>query len=599
MRLPFLIGNTHRLPRAARQLAAALRARSFSAEAACDPELAVRLVGLAHVARREAGVLLSRHGTVAHLLLGRNWPGLEATLQSRRRGRPCGLRLVLVYDQAEAYPTEADLDLLEGARLDFLVTVGHRRGQATEAWVATPARSTGGRKDPGGFEVALEGPFSVETLGHLRAWERIRAAEEAWRDGPAGAERPERAVLVGLVVPGREGWSTPESLEELRRLAETAGAEVVDVLTQERRSPDPATLIGRGKVAELRALVEREAADLVVFDEELTPAQQRNLEEELGVKVLDRTALVLDIFARRARTREGRLQVELAQMTYLLPRLAGKGVLLSRLGGGIGTRGPGETQLETDRRRVRRRIDELRARLEEVARTRRTQRRARQQAEVPVVALVGYTNAGKSTLLNALSGAQVFVEDKLFATLDPTARRAHLPDGRPVVLVDTVGFLQKLPTQLVAAFRATLEEVTEADVLVHVLDVSHPAWPRQREAVEHLLEELGADGKPTVLALNKTDRLSPEQVAEVVQLTSGVPISALRGTGLEALLEQVARALPAWPRTRLRIPYAQARILAELRRRGRVLREEYLPDAVHVEAELPRALLSRLQAWAT
>jgi GTP-binding protein HflX len=308
---------------------------------------------------------------------------------------------------------------------------------------------------------------------------------------------------------------------------------------------------------------------------------------------------VLDIFARRARTREGRLQVELAQMTYLLPRLAGKGVLLSRLGGGIGTRGPGETQLETDRRRVRRRIDELRARLEEVARTRRTQRRARQQAEVPVVALVGYTNAGKSTLLNALSGAQVFVEDKLFATLDPTARRAHLPDGRPVVLVDTVGFLQKLPTQLVAAFRATLEEVTEADVLVHVLDVSHPAWPRQREAVEHLLEELGADGKPTVLALNKTDRLSPEQVAEVVQLTGGVPISALRGTGLEALLEQVARALPAWPRTRLRIPYAQARILAELRRWGRVLREEYLPDAVHVEAELPRALLSRLQAWAT
>ncbi|MCL6499609.1 MAG: GTPase HflX, partial [Firmicutes bacterium] len=374
----------------------------------------------------------------------------------------------------------------------------------------------------------------------------MRAAEEASRGAPSGSERPERAVLVGLVVPGRGGYSDPESLEELRRLAETAGAEVVDVLTQERPRPDPATLIGRGKVAELRALVEREAADLVVFDEELTPAQQRNLEEELGVKVLDRTALVLDIFARRARTREGRLQVELAQMTYLLPRLVGKGVLLSRLGGGIGTRGPGETQLETDRRRVRRRIDELRASIEEVARARRTQRRARQQAEIPVVALVGYTNAGKSTLLNALSGAQVFVEDKLFATLDPTARRARLPDGRPVVLVDTVGFLRKLPTQLVAAFRATLEEVTEADALVHVLDVSHPAWERQRQAVEELLEELGADGKPTVLALNKTDRLPADRVAELVARTGGVPISALRRTGLEELLARVAQALPGW-----------------------------------------------------
>lgn len=587
MRLPFLIGNTHRLSKEARNLVAALRGRTFAPDLVCDPELAARLAQLAHVARREVGVLLSRNGHCAHVLLGRNWPGLEVTLQRRRDGRPCGLRLVLVYDQPEAYPTDADLELLEGARLDLLVTVGHRRGQVTEAWVTTAAGS-----------LQLEGPFDLETLGHLRAAERIRAAEEASRGAPSGSERPERAVLVGLVVPGRGGYSDPESLEELRRLAETAGAEVVDVLTQERPRPDPATLIGRGKVAELRALVEREAADLVVFDEELTPAQQRNLEEELGVKVLDRTALVLDIFARRARTREGRLQVELAQMTYLLPRLVGKGVLLSRLGGGIGTRGPGETQLETDRRRVRRRIDELRARIEEVARARRTQRRARQQAEIPVVALVGYTNAGKSTLLNALSGAQVFVEDKLFATLDPTARRARLPDGRPVVLVDTVGFLRKLPTQLVAAFRATLEEVTEADALVHVLDVSHPAWERQRQAVEELLEELGADGKPTVLALNKTDRLPADRVAELVARTGGVPISALRRTGLEELLARVAQALPGWPRTRLRIPYAQAGLLAELRRGGRVLREEYHPDAVHVEAELPWALLSRLKPWA-
>ena len=588
MRLPFLVGNTHRLSKTARQLAVALRGRSFAGESVCDPELARRLAQLAHTARREAGVLMSRSGHCAHVLLGRNWPGLEGTLQRRREGRPCGLRLVLVYDQPDGYPADADLELLEHARLDLLVTLGHRRGEVTEAWVASAA----------GRSCQLEGPFDLDTLPHLRALDRIRAAEPVWRTSPADSQRPERAVLVGLVVPEREGYSDPESLEELRRLAETAGAEVVDVLTQERPRPDPATLIGSGKVAELRGLVEREAADLVVFDEELSPAQQRNLEEELGIKVLDRTALVLDIFARRARTREGRLQVELAQMTYLLPRLVGKGVLLPRLGGGIGTRGPGETQLETDRRRVRRRIDELRARIEEVARARRTQRRARQQADVSVVALVGYTNAGKSTLLNALTGARVFVEDKLFATLDPTARRTRLPDGRPVVLVDTVGFLRKLPTQLVAAFRATLEEVTEADVLVHVVDVSHPAWERQRRAVEELLEELGADGVPTVLALNKTDRLPPKRVAQLVTYTGGVPISALRRTGLEDLLRRVAEALPGWPRTQLRIPYAHVRVLAELRRWGHVLREEYLPDAVHVEAELPQALLSRLAAWA-
>ena len=591
MRLGFLVGNTHRLSKAAREAARALREESFSPEAACDPELARRLAALAHLSRREVGALVSRHGTVAHVLFGRNWPGLEGTLQRRRDGRPCGLRLVLVYDHEDSYPAEADLDLLTSARLDFLVTLGHRKREFTEAWVATAA---------GAGSPHLEGPFDLGALAHVHALDRIRAAEDAaLRAGPQ-AERPERAVLVGLLVPGKPGWSTPETLEELRRLAETAGADVVDVLTQERPRPDPATLIGSGKVAELRALVEREAADLVVFDEELSPAQQRNLEEELGVKVLDRTALVLDIFARRARTREGRLQVELAQMTYLLPRLVGRGVLLSRLGGGIGTRGPGETQLETDRRRVRRRIDELRARIEEVARTRRTQRRARQQAQVPVVALVGYTNAGKSTLLNALSGAHVFVEDKLFATLDPTARRVRLEDGRPVVLVDTVGFLQKLPTQLVAAFHATLEEVTEADVLVHVLDISHPGWERQREAVEALLEELGADGKPTVLALYQVARLSPDRVAELVERTGGVPISALRRAGLDALLERVAAVLPApWPRARLRIPYAHARVLSEVRAQGRVLHEEYGPDAVHVEAELPEPFLRRLQPWAT
>ncbi|HXF82747.1 MAG TPA: GTPase HflX, partial [bacterium] len=327
------------------------------------------------------------------------------------------------------------------------------------------------------------------------------------------APGPERAVLVGVhgVDPGRD----PE-MEELARLAEAAGAVVVGTLVQHRTRPVPATFLGRGKVEELRALCRRVGADLVIADHELTPVQQRNLEDALGIKVIDRTALVLDIFARRAQTHEGRLQVELAQMTYLLPRLTGRGTALSRLGGGIGTRGPGETKLEVDRRRIRRRITDLRRQIAEIRRTRALQRAARREAQFPTVALVGYTNAGKSTLLNALTDAGVFVEDKLFATLDPTVRRVTLPNGRPALVVDTVGFISRLPTQLVAAFHATLEEVTEADLLVHVVDGSHPDRRAQMRAVREVLGQLGAADKPTVVAVNKTDLLPPAAVRAVL-----------------------------------------------------------------------------------
>lgn len=553
--------------------------------------IARRLAELVLRAGREVGLLVSRHGTVAHALVGRNWPELETRLAYRRdASRLCGLRLVLAYDQPDAHPTEADLDLLQRARVDLLVTIGHRAGDVTEAWMASRGR---------GGVPHIEGPVPVEALARMEAAERIRLAEGQARDGveSTGGGRAERAILVGLVTAGQDGWSTPATLEELRRLAETAGADVVDVVTQKRARPDPATLIGRGKVQELRALCEREAADLVVFDAELTPAQQRTLEEELGIKVLDRTAVVLDIFARRARTREGRLQVELAQMTYLLPRLVGKGVLLSRLGGGIGTRGPGETKLEMDRRRIRTSITDLRARIEDIARHRRTQRRARREANLPIVALVGYTNAGKSTLLNALTGAGVLVEDRLFATLDPTARRVDLPGGRPAVLVDTVGFIQKLPTQLVAAFRATLEEVTEADVLVHIVDAEHPDWRRQRQAVEEVLAELGAADKPVVLALNKVDRIPRQQAHGLVAETGGVAISALRREGLAELLQAIAAAVPErMARATLDVPYDKVGLLQDVYAYGHVLRREYGPDAIRLEVEAPRSVLERVRA---
>ena len=412
---------------------------------------------------------------------------------------------------------------------------------------------------------------------------------------PVPTAGPERAILVGihLAVGDRD-----PGMEELARLAESAGAAVVGTLVQQRRAPAPATFIGTGKVEELRRLCAERNADLVILNDELTPAQQRNLERHLDVKVIDRTALVLDIFARRARTREGRLQVELAQMTYLLPRLVGRGTLLSRLGGGIGTRGPGETKLEVDRRRIRKRITDLHADIAEISRHRSLQRQARKQAHFPVVALVGYTNAGKSTLLNKLTGADVFVEDKLFATLDPTVRKVILPNHRPVLLVDTVGFITNLPTQLVAAFRATLEEVTEADLLVHVIDGSHADWRKQVQAVHDVLDELGAGDKPVAQAVNKIDLATPAVTRAIVaEVEDGVAISALRGVGLINLLRRIAQRLPQQlVRVKLLVPYARANTLPRIFAQGRVLRQDYGERGISVEAELPRIQAQQLRA---
>ncbi len=401
---------------------------------------------------------------------------------------------------------------------------------------------------------------------------------------------------MGLRTTGRDGSG---SLEELARLVETAGAAVVGVVAQHRARPDPAFCIGAGKVAEVRGLAAAHGADLVIFDVDLSPAQQRNLERALSTKVLDRTAVVLDIFAQRARSREGRLQVELAQMTYLLPRLTGRGVMLSRLGGGIGTRGPGETKLEVDRRRIRARITALTRAIGQLSGRRRLRRESRKDAALPVVALVGYTNAGKSTLLNSLTQADVLTANKLFATLDPTTRKVVLPNHRPVLLVDTVGFIQRLPHDLVAAFRATLEEVTEADLLVHVIDASHPHWVEQAEAVEQVLRDLRAAETPRVNALNKVDRVSPEALRDVVsEVPGGVPISALNGLGLLNLLRVISQRLPeSMRRVTLLIPYATGGVLAEVYAHGRVLRRDDKPEGIALEVEVPSTTLGRLRPY--
>lgn len=402
----------------------------------------------------------------------------------------------------------------------------------------------------------------------------------------------DRAILTSV--------SENLDLEELRQLALSAGVEVVGEFFQKRVEPNPVTYLGQGKAQELGALVEKLQANMVIADDDLSPIQQRNLEDVIHARVIDRTQLILDIFARRAHTREGKLQVELAQLTYLLPRLRGEGVAMSRLGGGIGTRGPGETKLESDRKRIRKRIQDLEEEIEEVQRHRTQARESRRRLPFPSAALVGYTSAGKSTLLNALTGAHVYTDSMLFATLDPTTRRVLLPSGWGILLTDTVGFIQRLPHHLVAAFRATLEEVVEADLLIHVVDVSHPRWEAQMSAVKEVLEELGAGRKPLITVYNKVDKIANQY--ELRQLVAHQPdsvyISALKRQGLQDLLLLVEKVLQRLlVPLRLQIPYQEGQILAQCHEWGRVDRVEYQADYVLVEGRFTREFANRMKPY--
>ena len=403
-------------------------------------------------------------------------------------------------------------------------------------------------------------------------------------------------------------WSPADSLAELRQLAATAGARVTGSTIQALRAPNPRSYLGAGKVAELAMRRKEEGVDLFIFDDELSPSQARNLEQELGAKVIDRTGLVLDIFGQRAHTYEGRLQVQLAQYEYLLPRLAGQWTHLSRQEGGVGARGgPGETQLEIDRRRVRERIADIKRDLERVRRSRSLHRARRLDQSIAVVPLVGYTNAGKSTLLNSVTSAGVLAEDKLFATLDPTNRRIRLPSGRQVILTDTVGFIQRLPPSVVAAFRATLEELDVADLLVQVVDVSHPDCPAQAAEVAGVLASLHLGEKPCVTVLNKVDRLTdvwpaspvPEPIALAArEYPRPVAISAERGWGIADLLDEIDRALAEQLHAmRALLPYAEGALLNFWKSHGVVEAEEYLEDGVLVAGRLPPMLIHRYERY--
>ena len=436
--------------------------------------------------------------------------------------------------------------------------------------------------------------------------ELIEAKDESHRGGfgeLGGEERGlidrsfrERIIVVGLIHEERNEISTRVELNELCRLVDTAGADVVEIIIQRRTSPDPATFIGKGKANEIYQLAESLDADTIVFNDELTPAQQFNLEKIFHRSALDRTAVILDIFAQNANTPEGKAQVELAQLQYHLPRLKGQGRQLSQQAGGIGTRGPGETKLEVDKRRLVRRVHKLQKQLKVVGAHRDNQSKRRRRSQNQSVAIVGYTNAGKSTLLNLLANSDAIVADRLFATLDPLTRRLQLPGGESIFLTDTVGFIQKLPHQLVKAFKTTLDVVIDADLLVHVVDCSHSSPETQIKAVRKVLEEIGAGEVPEMIVFNKSDKSDPSKF--VMEYPDSVAISAHSGAGIDKLLSAIADELRSvWDVVQLAIPFDKGGVLAQVHREGQVLLEQVTEEAILIQARLDTFTKSRLAEY--
>ncbi|MBR2071182.1 MAG: GTPase HflX, partial [Phascolarctobacterium sp.] len=475
-------------------------------------ELALKLADITEFINREVSVYITRSGQIIRVAVGSN-ETVELPAVEGRRGssRLSGIRCVHTHPNGTPSLSGVDISALKANRFDCMIAIGVTAPDYTQSTLGFGMIV--GMDENEQFVVENYGPLTMaeaETIYFPNLVTTVERILEKQTSSTSLAQSQERAVLVGMEYNGMLntlGWTIEDSVEELKQLADTAGAQVVAKFMQKRPKPDPAFFIGKGKVQELALFVQQENIDLCIFDDELSPAQQRNIEQAMGIRVLDRTALILDIFAQRARTNEGKLQVELAQLQYNLPRIMGKGLSLSRLGGGIGTRGPGETKLEVDRRRIRDRIAYIKECIGKVKSVRTLHRAGRNKASVPTVSLVGYTNAGKSTLLNTLTNSDIYAKDQLFATLDPTTRQLDLPNKQQAILTDTVGFIQRLPHQLVAAFQSTLEEVVEADVLLHVIDVSHELYKEQSNAVYHVLDQIGAKDKTIITVYNKIDKL--------------------------------------------------------------------------------------------
>lgn len=563
-------------------------------------ELAVAMAEITQQIGKEICVYLDRRGRVVHTQVGDK----HSVNLSRRSNREAnhhlsGLRCIHTHPNGDGTLSLVDLTALPQLKFDAMVALGvDSRAKKAEYLLKTVGVAFGvlGEEKPKPFlckncKAALE----LDFLEMVHTIEKTAARVLRHHDI---TDHSTRVLLINITGKEREEQAE-NSLAELADLAETAGLLVVDSLLQKKQTPDVATFIGKGKADELRFLSQILEVDSLVFDSELTPVQMRNLETITGRAIIDRSMLILDIFAQRANSNEGKLQVELAQLKYMLPRLVGQGEVLSRLGGGIGTRGPGETKLEVDRRAIRRRIHELETKLEHVVKTRTLHRQRREKENIPVVALVGYTNAGKSTLLNTLTEADVWAENQLFATLDTTTRKRELPNGRMILLSDTVGFIRRLPHHLVAAFRATLEEVVEADLLLHVIDASSEEIDEQAAAVNNVLTSLNCLDKVTISVLNKADQLENPGTIKFLEghFPHAVAISAKNKQGIDRLLQMIALLLPQKDKeVQLLLPYQDGAILSWIHENGKVLSEEYTETGIAVEAIIPEEFYGQLAA---
>lgn len=556
-------------------------------------ELAVKLADITEYINREISVYITRSGQIIEIAVGDNATVELPSFSGRRgAGRLSGIRCIHTHPGGNPYLSGVDISALKNNKYDAMVAIGVISPDFTKSEL-TFGLITGIDSNEN-YTAECYGPYSIEDAENINFVNTVSTIERILdkQTGTASLQvMSERAILIGMEWGRNDSlWTVDDSLEELKQLADTAGATVIKKFIQKRPKPDPAFFIGRGKVQELALYAQQENIDLCIFDDELSPAQQRNIESVMGIRILDRTALILDIFAQRARTNEGKLQVELAQLQYTLPRIMGKGLMLSRLGGGIGTRGPGETKLEVDRRRIRDRIAFIKEQIEKVKAVRSLHRSKRKKNNVFEVSLVGYTNAGKSTLLNTLTNSDIYAKDQLFATLDPTTRQLTLPNKQEIIITDTVGFIQRLPHQLIAAFRSTLEVVTEADLLVHVIDVSHELYKEQAAAVHEVLKEIGAETKPVITVYNKIDKLPPDsKLADRLALEEDtVCISAAKKLNLETLQQMIESHLKSKTvEVTLCIPYVETAKAAQLHETANVLEQEYTENGAVMKVILP------------
>lgn len=556
-------------------------------------ELAVKLADITEYINREISVYITRSGQIIEIAVGDNATVELPSFSGRRgAGRLSGIRCIHTHPGGNPYLSGVDISALKNNKYDAMVAIGVVSPDFTKSEL-TFGLITGIDSNEN-YTAECYGPYSIEDAENINFVNTVSTIERILdkQTGTASLQvMSERAILIGMEWGRNDSlWTVDDSLEELKQLADTAGATVIKKFIQKRPKPDPAFFIGRGKVQELALYAQQENIDLCIFDDELSPAQQRNIESVMGIRILDRTALILDIFAQRARTNEGKLQVELAQLQYTLPRIMGKGLMLSRLGGGIGTRGPGETKLEVDRRRIRDRIAFIKEQIEKVKAVRSLHRSKRKKNNVFEVSLVGYTNAGKSTLLNTLTNSDIYAKDQLFATLDPTTRQLTLPNKQEIIITDTVGFIQRLPHQLIAAFRSTLEVVTEADLLVHVIDVSHELYKEQAAAVHEVLKEIGAETKPVITVYNKIDKLPPDsKLTDRLALEEDtVCISAAKKLNLETLQQMIESHLKSKAvEVTLCIPYAETAKAAQLHETANVLEQEYTENGAVMKVILP------------